>query len=456
MGLSDYLDKAEHVWDKGKELVGKGIDKGTDAVADVLDKAGAHGWADKVENTGDRIASELGATPGEQQLGETDDPKQLVHGDPAAIRATAKHLRNFHTAFDEVGQGMRKLDSSHWKGEAAETFREKFAMHPAKWLRAADACEKAAGALETYADTVAWAQGKAKEAVTLYQKGVKASEQAVKDYNKRVDAYNAAVEKGEDPGPRPGPFTDPGKADVTQAQELLQDARRQRDDAAGTAARSVRAALAHAPAKPSAVDRLKADYVDSRKVELIEAHHVLGGVFKGAGDLVGFVRGLNPNDAYNLTHPTAYAENTTMTLAGLAGTATHPERAVKTMYEDFRRDPSEFGGRMLLDMAVGDGAGLTRFGLRTAVRTTEKAGTAGLRHELEKAAEQKAEHTPQDKVSHDPDGVSHKQDSVHSGGTDPINLATGKMYLPQTDVDIPGALPLVVKRRVESGYHFGR
>ncbi|MER5224773.1 putative T7SS-secreted protein [Streptomyces flaveus] len=25
---------------------------------------------------------------------------------------------------------MRKLDSSHWKGKAADTFREKFAMHP--------------------------------------------------------------------------------------------------------------------------------------------------------------------------------------------------------------------------------------------------------------------------------------------------------------------------------------
>ncbi|MEU9608563.1 RHS repeat-associated core domain-containing protein [Streptomyces sp. NPDC048057] len=41
-------------------------------------------------------------------------------------------------------------------------------------------------------------------------------------------------------------------------------------------------------------------------------------------------------------------------------------------------------------------------------------------------------------------------------GTDPIDLATGRMYLPQTDVLLPGALPLEFSRRVESGYRFGR
>ncbi|MEU3790409.1 RHS repeat-associated core domain-containing protein [Streptomyces fructofermentans] len=39
--------------------------------------------------------------------------------------------------------------------------------------------------------------------------------------------------------------------------------------------------------------------------------------------------------------------------------------------------------------------------------------------------------------------------------TDPIDLATGKMYLPQTDLDLPGLLPLVLSRRVESGYGAG-
>ncbi|SPF06107.1 hypothetical protein SMA5143A_6929 [Streptomyces sp. MA5143a] len=98
---------------------------------------------------------------------------------------------------------MRKLDSSHWKGQAADTFREKFAMHPKKWLHAADACDKAAKALDSYADTVKWAQGQAQDAIDAHQAGVKASKAAVEAYTTKVDAYNAKVKAGEDPGPKP-------------------------------------------------------------------------------------------------------------------------------------------------------------------------------------------------------------------------------------------------------------
>ncbi|MFZ4127519.1 DUF6531 domain-containing protein [Streptomyces cellulosae] len=40
--------------------------------------------------------------------------------------------------------------------------------------------------------------------------------------------------------------------------------------------------------------------------------------------------------------------------------------------------------------------------------------------------------------------------------TDPVDLATGKMYMPQTDVALPATLPLLFKRRAESGYRAGR
>ena len=43
-----------------------------------------------------------------------------------------------------------------------------------------------------------------------------------------------------------------------------------------------------------------------------------------------------------------------------------------------------------------------------------------------------------------------------SGGTDPVDLATGRMFLPQTDITLPGSLPLVFRRRFESGYRAGR
>ncbi|RSN53270.1 hypothetical protein DMH12_18125 [Streptomyces sp. WAC 04229] len=44
---------------------------------------------------------------------------------------------------------------------------------------------------------------------------------------------------------------------------------------------------------------------------------------------------------------------------------------------------------------------------------------------------------------------------VRSKGSDPIDMATGAMYLPQTDVELPGLLPLVFTRRVASDYRCG-
>ncbi|MGW3426746.1 DUF6531 domain-containing protein [Streptomyces melanosporofaciens] len=47
-------------------------------------------------------------------------------------------------------------------------------------------------------------------------------------------------------------------------------------------------------------------------------------------------------------------------------------------------------------------------------------------------------------------------DRVRHGRTDPVDVATGRMFLPQTDVELPGVLPLMFSRRVDSGYRAGR
>ncbi|MFR9727171.1 DUF6531 domain-containing protein [Streptomyces sp. MS19] len=48
------------------------------------------------------------------------------------------------------------------------------------------------------------------------------------------------------------------------------------------------------------------------------------------------------------------------------------------------------------------------------------------------------------------------RDLIPTGGTDPVDLATGRMFLSQTDIALPGTLPLTFTRRVESGYRTGR
>ncbi|MFE2519829.1 putative T7SS-secreted protein [Streptomyces mirabilis] len=422
MGLGDLvnagLGKLEDGVDAGKKLVGEGVEWGAHKVGDGLQAVGADGWADKVEDLGDNIASDLGASVGEQQLGETDQANELVHGNPASIRAAAKHLTGFHTAFDSVGQGMRSLDSSHWQGESADTFREKFAMHPPKWLHAADACEAAGKALDSYADTVKWAQGQAQDAVGLYKKGKKASEQAVEAYNKRVDAYNAAIKADKDPGPPLEQFKDPGRSDIQSARQILADARRQRDEAGRVATQAVTAALKHAPAEPPPLDRLESDALDGYGAVNTEVLHFTGGVIKGSAGLINFVRGLNPEDPYNITHPADYLQHVSMTLSGLVSTAAHPERVPEALIDSFKKDPSEALGRLVPQLIGTDGAGLAVGGLRTAAREGVETGAAnmatnGLKYGDELAA------APKDwsNLARSTDHVSEK--AIHADSVDP-------------------------------------
>ncbi|MFE2260333.1 putative T7SS-secreted protein [Streptomyces griseosporeus] len=465
MGINGFLDGLGDKWDAGKKLVGEGIDKGSDLLGQGLDSVGAEGLADSVEDLGDEWASDLGATPGEQQLEDTDQANELIHGDAGAIRSSARHLRDFHKAFDSVGQGMRKLDSSHWRGEAGEAFRKKFTMHPAKWLHAADACEAAAKALEAYADTVTWAQGKAKEAAELYRKGKQASDEAAETYFRQVLTYNAAVREGRDPGPEPKENKDAGGADMARARSLLEEARHQRNEAGRTAATAIRAALAHAPAAPSAVDRLKTDVFDGMLSSSIELAHVGGGVVKGTAGLVNFVRSVNVLDPYNVTHPAQYLQNLSMTLSGLTSAAAHPDRVLKQTWEDFKKDPSEGTGRLIPELLGTDGIGAVRTGTRAALsagakEAAESAAQRAAREAAEQGAKETAESaagkTARESVEADPPATSRPEDSQVTTGSDPIDMATGKMFLPQTDIELPGALPLVVTRRVESGYHLGR
>ncbi len=169
------LGKLEEGWEAGKKALGEGVDQATDWAGKGLDHVGAHDWADKVEDWGDDVASDLGASIREQHLGETEQANELIHGSPAALRESATHFKDFQAAFDRVGQGMRALDSGHWKGQAA------------------DACEAASNALLRYTETVEWAQRQAQQAIDLYKKGKKASEDAVSAYNSKVDGYNAAA-----------------------------------------------------------------------------------------------------------------------------------------------------------------------------------------------------------------------------------------------------------------------
>ncbi|WP_406461332.1 DUF6531 domain-containing protein [Streptomyces sp. NBC_00111] len=431
-------DGAGDVVDKGKEIVGKGVDKGTDVLGSGLEKVGAEGWADKVEDWGDETASALGANVGEQQLGQTEEADELIYGRPEKISAAVKNLRDFQKAFDLVGGGMRKLDSGHWKGEAADAFRAKFQTLPTDWVRAADAFEDAAKALETFAGSVTSAQAKASEAIALFKEGKQDYETAAAAFKVKAEAYNA-VRNTDHPLPHPGTFSDPGATKRRHAQEILQRARQARNDAAETAKGAITAAMAHAPKEPTGMDRAKQELIDYGVGQGMELAHFGGGVIKGTAGLVNFVRSVNPQDPYNLTHPAEYYKGVNMTLAGLTSTVANPDRALKNAWDAAKGDPSEFLGRLVPELIGTKGGGLIKGGLRAGMKDLRKRPTGPNRQGHER----------------NPDSNGQQCSKVECAN-DPVDVATGRMLLPQTDIVLPGSLPLVFERVFDSSHRAGR
>ncbi|WP_327156494.1 putative T7SS-secreted protein [Streptomyces tubercidicus] len=456
MGLGDFInsaaEKAGNAVDGIKEAAGEAVDSASDMTADALDYVGADSAAKTVRSAGDDVADALGAQVDERQLGESDDPKELIHGDVAKINESAAHLKDFYAAFERVGQGIRKLDAGSWKGKAADSFHEKFDVHPKQWMRTADACETAWKALDSYADTVSWAQKKAQSAIDAWHaaekktmKAFKAYSHAVDTYNAKADAYNAAVDEGSDPGPKPdkpGDFHDPADQDREAAQEILKNARSQRNEAAEKAQHALKSALEHAPQAPKFTTEAALDIVDGVAAGGMNLMHLVGGVGKGLVETVNLARTVNPMEPYNLAHPHLYMANVSKITLGLAGTAAHPGRLAKGMLGDgWGSDPWDTGGTALANLIGGKGVGAAGKGLMKAGAKDAAKGAART------AVKDGGKRTVMDRLR----GLW----SRNKCG-DPIDIATGRMVLPQTDVTLPGSLPLSFTRTFESSYRTGQ
>ncbi|MCX5450971.1 putative T7SS-secreted protein [Streptomyces libani] len=456
MGLGDLInsaaEKAGNAVDGVKEAAGEAVDSATDMTADALDYVGADGAAKTVRSAGDDVADALGAQVAERQLGESDDPKELIHGDVAKINESAAHLKDFYAAFERVGQGIRKLDAGSWKGKAADSFHEKFDVHPKQWMRTADACEAAWKALDSYADTVSWAQKKAQAAIDAWRaaekktmKAFKAYSHAVDTYNAKADAYNAARDEGSDPGPKPdkpGDFHDPADQDREAAQDILKNARTQRNEAAEKAQHALKNALEHAPQAPKFTTETALDAADGIAAGGMNLMHVVGGVGKALVETVNLGRMVNPLEPYNLAHPHLYMANVSKITLGLASTAAHPGRLAKGMLgEGWGSDPGDALGGVIGNLIGAKGVGAVGKGVMKAGAKDAVKGAART------AVEQGGKRTIMDRF---------RKLWSRECKSDPIDMATGRMVLPQTDIALPGSLPLSFTRTFESSYRQGR
>ena len=93
MGLGSFVDRLGDAGGRAlhsaEHAAGELIDEGAHEVADGLDHVGLHEAAQWTAHTGDKVADTLGAHVPEQELGESDDPRDLLHGDAGRIRGAS-------------------------------------------------------------------------------------------------------------------------------------------------------------------------------------------------------------------------------------------------------------------------------------------------------------------------------------------------------------------------------
>jgi uncharacterized protein YukE len=163
------------------------------------------------------------------ELGQTHDPVQLVPGDPAAIRGNAQALQARSAHAEQAGNGLVDIDTGAWTGAAGDAFRDKFSYEPNKWYAAANSLATAGDALNTYAQTLQWAQGRRRR-----RSGSGTRQRRSRPRPGRRSEQAAAQAA---PGQTLPAFTDPGDAGRQAAQDTLRRARDQVATAGDAAAR---------------------------------------------------------------------------------------------------------------------------------------------------------------------------------------------------------------------------
>ncbi|MBB4908803.1 putative T7SS-secreted protein [Actinophytocola algeriensis] len=172
------------------------------------------------------------------ELGTTTDPKELVPGDAAALHAIADKLTTLAGTFADVGAALGAVRMDNWTGNASDMFWEAYAAEKPSWQLGSDAMTSVASTLSAHADTVAWAQGQAQEAIELYEQGRQATLDAT--------AANAAKLT-----PEPVAAIDPGQALRQQAQETLDRAREQLKSAGAANASAIAGQGSHGVNAPA-------------------------------------------------------------------------------------------------------------------------------------------------------------------------------------------------------------
>ncbi|MGY2112952.1 putative T7SS-secreted protein [Nocardia gipuzkoensis] len=374
MGLGDFLDDIGDAIEKGVEDgiegLGQLADSTLDALGDGADAIGLDSLGEGLDDLGDDIASATGGEVDERELGETDDPKELIRGEPAEIGSTAETLRKMAAAIDSTGQALRKIDAAEWVGQGADAFNEVYDKQPKLWFDGADAMTAAADAMNAWHNEVKTAQAKAADAIEQW-KAADAEERRQKTWWNSLSGEQQAQT----------PLVDTWTSMRNAARDVLRGARNQRDNGASIAVSAFAAATEKAPKEPPFTERWIANLSDLGGVLEHGRLNFMAGLYTSLTGLVQFVRRVNPTDIYNLTHPAEYAAGLSDLGTGLVVAVADPGATVSAILSDARRNPFEFAGALTGDLLVTvatGGGGSAKLGVSALKRVADAGRVARL------------------------------------------------------------------------------
>lgn len=149
------------------------------------------------------------------RLGETENPRELVPGEPEVITGDLRELVKTLRLLVAVGDDLGRVDPGDWSGNASTAFRSAFGAEPPRWLRAGEDLGGGGQVLADFGDALVDSQREAQRAIELYLEARAASRVAAAEHDAMVLS-----------GATSAPFQDPGQAGVANAQKVLDDARR--------------------------------------------------------------------------------------------------------------------------------------------------------------------------------------------------------------------------------------
>jgi RHS repeat-associated protein len=359
----------------------------------------------------------------------SDDARMWIRGDWEVLRDTAD-------AFDrikvEVGQAQDRLKplekKEMWQGSAADGFVKDVGTVRGVLELLADELPPCAGHMRQFGETLRFAQGECANDLIPKVRRAEAASRAhdaqMAQYKTAKDQWDTAKKAGADESclpPKPtDPGKNPGKGDLEDAHEQYRRVwKRVSDDEA----RRMLKLREH-------LDRLQ-NVPDLRGAIKTFVKEFVKGAITGTWDLASAALQVSPTRL--LTDPAAYFTDMKNTATSFYDLATHPTQfkdlAVQS-WEDFRANPGKFLGEQVPNLALSGGTGAGRKILTPAEK-------------LEK-----------DIAKKDNPGCRGADGCTREG--EPIDVVTGEMVLTQTDVTLPGTLPLVLERQHRTAFDGGR